>query len=268
MLKLEKIFKVWDNLEDSYSKYCKSNKYITRKAYLKELLAYEDDIPNLTVLRSILGEEISTYDDTQMQQYTALFDKFERIAESLNTAEVIKNLDEYCSGDFEQDAVEEELSLEDYKIFKHDAYTSIENAIVDRVFGNYVSRTGDEYYIDVNGDLFKYFKTQTDVALYIYNYKNGRIAKTEFNNTVYLVAMYLVRNHYKIEDFCIVAPELVLRTTRSIKLGKTTVKLKDTIAVSDANYSEAPDCSITGISFNRCNVTNAAGLEDDVIFVR
>ena len=95
MLKLEKIFKVWNNLEDSYNKYCKSNKYITRKAYLKELLAYEDDVPNLTVLRSILGEEISTYNDTQMQQYTALFDKFERIAESLNTAEVIKNLDEF-----------------------------------------------------------------------------------------------------------------------------------------------------------------------------
>ncbi|MFQ9150783.1 MAG: hypothetical protein ACLR6B_03820 [Blautia sp.] len=53
MKNLEKIAKVWSNLEDSYAAYRKSHKSVSRADYLKKLLAWDTNGANITGVRNL-----------------------------------------------------------------------------------------------------------------------------------------------------------------------------------------------------------------------
>ncbi len=273
MNNLTKIRAVWSNLEDNYKRYCKEETALTREEYLKTLLAFECGKPNLTLVRSVLGNEINTYSGDDAKAYDALFSTMERVGKALvDNADIISNLDEFCymtidSKPADKNKRQVSIVLSDYNFYSVYSCTPIQAALAAGAFTDYAGE-GDEYYsVDTQGDFYKYFKNSQSVALFIYKYRKDDIEHTVFNDKVYAILIELVKRKSVIEDFSIIAPELYVYQNNRVTIGGAVYKLPGNKAVEALKF-EDKYCTGIEVSFLRKTLNTARGRKEDVIFVR
>ncbi len=84
MSKLKYITAVWNNLEESYEKFCKSNP-ITKREYLKQLVAYKDNSNGSTILENYLSDEVESYDANEFELYDSYRSLFNKVYEKLRS---------------------------------------------------------------------------------------------------------------------------------------------------------------------------------------
>lgn len=271
MNNLSKMEKVWEDLEKGYADQCKKGKAMTREEYLKDLLAFEGGKPNLTLLRSILGKEINTYSADEIHVYDSLFAMFEKVASRLEiNSEVISDLDVFCHESIEGNLASEEkttiVNLSDYGFYSIFQYTPLRKALQAEVFADYVSANGDCYSVDTQNELYRYFRTEEEVALFISNYWKGKIEKTDFNNKVYVVMMSLIRAHEKFDDVALLAPELYVAKRGRVSLGGKFYPFKASSAVVLKGYKDE-HCTMGCAKYVRTTLNTKRGIAEDVIFL-
>lgn len=271
MSNLEKMLQVWKNPEESYQKYCKRYGAVTRDEYLEMLLAYEGGSANLTLLRSAIGAEVNGYTEEEARAYSELFDYLGMVAKNMKDCDsVIADLDVFCSNIDETSANDEmertSISLMDFNFFSVKDNMPIQRALQNGIFFDYVDPSGQPFPVDCTGESYLAFRTQQDFAMFIYKYRENMIAKSEFYDKAYLIAIYLVKNKSKIEDLCMVAPELYTVGRGRLKLGKNSLQTKSLELIEDSGFSDKY-CESSGIRFYRANLKDVTEKTQDAILV-
>lgn len=144
MKNLEKVVKVWTNLESSYTGYKKSHKSVNRADYLKKLLAWDTNGANITGVRNLLHDEIDTYDAKEAATYSELFDELDKTAERLASySGEIENLDEWVQGVMESDLAKDAVNAvvytaDDFTLLSNHTYAEARDILAAGYFCNTV----------------------------------------------------------------------------------------------------------------------------------
>lgn len=226
MKNLDRMMTVWSGLENAYGKYCKNYQEVSRKEYLKDLLAYEDGHSDLTALRSLLKSEVSEYNDEEAMNYASLFELMKKTVIVLdNFKGEIVNLDEFIN--FESNSTATKSIGEKMK------ETDI---LLSSTIGEAASYLSKGIFTDAvyeeNGKLMDvhfnqkdpYYRFFSDISNVINFAKSFNIhTATDFEKQVYATILYCNSNNVLPGKFAVVSREMFVIRKRSVCIGNTKV---------------------------------------------
>lgn len=188
MAKLKYLTNVWDNLEESYAKYCKNNP-ITKKEYLKLLIAYDANVGGSTILENYLSDEIELYSAEEFELYDNLRNLFNKVHEKLRGI-----------GVREIATFNDLLEIQDREYYEEDFNTIVGRVCVDPAIllkkGYLMSTTLMEdgvihsYSVENSAD-YIILNDARQLTEFLYNDDN---IKTEFGKIAYAALMSLAKS--------------------------------------------------------------------------
>lgn len=162
MENIDKIGKVWFNLEETFAKSPENS----RLSFLQTLLGYKEGKYNTTSLLSFMGDGLS---EARMQEFNdlrALMLNAEKGCEcAVQQGREIQNLDDYVREDFTQDVV----TINDYDVLAEE-HCDLEKAIACGVLSNAViEKDGEILNIMIADKRFLPLAGKEEVTTWIYN---------------------------------------------------------------------------------------------------
>lgn len=239
MKNLEKVVKVWTNLESSYTGYKKSHKSVNRADYLKKLLAWDTNGANITGVRNLLHDEIDTYDAKEAATYSELFDELDKTAERLASySGEIENLDEWVQGVMESDLAKDAVNAvvytaDDFTLLSNHTYAEARDILAAGYFCNTVvmDKNGEIRKYEFNNDdkFYRFFHSKNDAAMFFRNYKES---DSKFLESVRDIIAHRIINRLGLDNCAFVSNENFATTSRTATIGNTRIPISKKNQVS------------------------------------
>lgn len=226
MKNLEKIAKVWSNLEDSYAAYRKSHKSVSRADYLKKLLAWDTNGANITGVRNLLHDEIDTYNAEEADEYTMLFDTLNKVADRLAAySGEIEDLEDWVVNGDTRSLAKSSITAtvftaKDFNLLNNHSFMEARDILADGYFCNTVimDENGDirSYEFNKNDKFYRFFHTKNDAALFFKNYKES---DSKFLESVRDIIAHRIVNKLGLDNCAFVSDEIYAMTSRTATVG-------------------------------------------------
>ena len=247
MKNLEKVEKVWTNLEDSYAKYKKTHRSVNRVDYLKKLLAWDVNGANITGVRNLLHDEVDSYDAEEAAEYTDLFDMLNKTAECLeNYSGEIEDLDSWIgltvlSGLNDSTSNYKSFKVEDFSLLCGHAVQEARDILAAGYFCNTVvlDKNGEIHSYEFNKEdrFYRFFHSQNDAVSFFTQYKD---TGSKFLEKVRDIIAYRVINKLRLDNCAYISGEIYAITSKTAYVGN--VKF----AISKQNHV-ASDLKFKGV---------------------
>lgn len=237
--RLLKIQMVWQDLEKAYKHYSGTHAGISRKQYLKKLLAFDNSGANITGIRNLLQDELSSYSVDEMSAYSVLFSNISIIAQKLESfSEEIENLNTFVNdtlGNYvstDNQTVKEipSIDIQDFQLLARPKATTARDNFDKGIFKNSVILAGDDikaFTFNPDDKFYKYFSTKKDCARFLSAYSEGKIERCKFYDRIVKIFYQRLSDSMPLEHLAIVSGELYSKNKRTVVIGNTKIVIKN-----------------------------------------
>lgn len=238
MNNLEKIINVWNNLEMEYSNYVKTKKNnISRKEYLKKLLAFRDNKPSLVEIKELIGVEQESYSKDDLESMKSFFSILEKAINYVQAHENINSLNNFIEKVIEYD-LNKEYETIDIELFKNKSSSvQVVEAITNGIFrkASFLDDSGNvKFFDDSLFNNYFQFKDNSEIGKFVQQYQKKKM-KTNFETMIIKALKTLISKNKITGSISFIAPDLCSINKRSVSIGniKTILSKANTIQCDD-----------------------------------
>lgn len=237
MSRLQKVLDKWKDLEDSYNVYYSQNHKVSKRVFLERLLSYSERSDSPVQLKTLLQEEVESYNPTEFEDYEALILVLDNTYQKLlSTTGDIINLDEFVYSNLVQ-----QFNIEDMEVLDAGKkLTDVREALSNGYFVECVTLDSNgvhEYILGNEQPGYSAFRNLQEVVAFLHR-SIEEILLSDFHKQVYYLLANYVMNGKLILPTVFIDKMLYEDKGNSVCMGNTI------IPVNAKNKKELHDLNV------------------------